>query len=57
LIGSGSYSTANILIRSANRTAAVAAAVSVLVVVLHFANNFKAHFLIPEQKIISNGKS
>jgi hypothetical protein len=57
LIGSGSKLNCDYLDRSANRTAAVTAAVSVLAVVLHFANNFKARFLIPEQKVPSADKS
>jgi hypothetical protein len=57
LIGSGSKLNGETLDRSANRTAAVTAAVSVIAVVLHFANNFKAHFLISEQKISSTDKS
>jgi hypothetical protein len=57
LIGSGSKLNCESLDRSANRTAAVTAAVSVIAVVLHFANNFKGHFLIPEQKVPSADKS
>jgi hypothetical protein len=57
LIGSGSILNSETQDRSVNRTAAVTAAVSVIAVVLHFTHNFKAHFLISEQKTATHRKS